>query len=310
MKAFTERAKASAERAKNKTPTEDSLSTAESSNKAILPQVTTTTRETENEGGNLDYLTFHLVFTVPLFVLLVALYLRERLRPDDASPWGVVIVAAIALVYTTPWDSYMIRREVWGYGDGRVFLRLFEVPLGEYLFFVLQPLVAGLWLYLLLARTETRPSGGWSPRYLLAAVGVGVTAVGWWWAQGTETFYIGMILVWAGPVLVLQWAYGGHYVFRNAGVVAAAVVPPTVYFASADRFAIENGIWIISDELTAGLMFLGLPVEEGAFFLVTNLLVVQGVMLFRWTLDEWRAWAEEYEAVARLTRLSVRGPSE
>lgn len=291
------------------TRTEPTLSAAESSNKAILPHRTTTIRERENEGSNLEYLTFHLVFTVPLFVLLVALYLRERLHLDDPSPWGVVIVAGIALVYTAPWDSYMIRQEVWGYGDGRVFLRLFEVPLGEYLFFILQPLIAGLWLYLLLARTETSPSGGWSPRYVLTAAGVGVTAAGWWWAQGTETFYIGMILVWAGPVFVLQWAYGGHYVFRNAGVVAAAVVPPTVYFASADRFAIENGIWTISDELTAGLRFLGLPVEEGAFFLVTNLLVVQGVMLFQWTLSEWRVWAEEYETVARLTRLAGRGPS-
>jgi len=257
----------------------------------------------------LDYLTFHLIFTLPLLVVLAVVYLRERLYLDDPSPWGMVVVGVIALVYTTPWDSYMIRREVWGYGDGRVFVRFLEVPLGEYLFFVLQPLVVGLWLYLLLARTETRPSGGWTPRYILVTAGVGVTGLGWWWARGTETFYIGMVLVWAGPVLALQWAYGGHHIVRNAGVVAAAVFPPTVYFASVDRFAIENGIWMLSDELTTGMKFLGLPVEEGAFFLVTNLLVVQGIILFRWTLSEWRVWAEEYETVGRLTRLAGRGPS-
>lgn len=257
----------------------------------------------------MDYLTFHLLFTVPLFVVLMILYLRERLYLDGSSPWGTVIVAVIAFVYTTPWDSYMIRREVWWYGDGRVSARLFEVPLGEYIFFVIQPIITSLWLYLLLARKKTRPSDGWEMRYILTAGGIAVTGLGWWLTQGAESFYIGMVLVWAGPVLVLQWAYGGHYVFRNKGIVAAAVVPPTVYFASVDRFAIENGIWIISDELTTGLKFLGLPVEEGAFFLLTNLLVVQGVMLFRWTIQEWRVWAKEYETVGRLTRLAGHGPS-
>lgn len=257
----------------------------------------------------MNYLTFHLLFTVPLFVVLMILYLRERLYLDGSSPWGTVIVAVIAFVYTTPWDSYMIRRGVWRYGEGRVSVSLFEVPLGEYIFFVIQPIITGLWLYLLLARTKTRPSGGWTPRYILAAAGLGVTLMGWWWTQGAKSFYIGMVLVWAGPVLVLQWAYGGHYIFRNVRVVAAAVVPPTVYFASVDRFAIENGIWILSDELTTGLRVIGLPVEEGAFFLVTNMLVVQGVMLFRWTVEEWRVWAKEYETVERLTRLAGRGPS-
>ena len=257
----------------------------------------------------MDYLTFHLLFTVPLLVVLAAVYLRERLYADDSSPLGALIVSVIALVYTTPWDSYMIRREVWWYGEGRVSVRLFEVPLGEYLFFIIQPVIAGMWLYLVLARTETRPSGGWAPRYVLALVGVGVTGIGWWWAQGTETFYVGMVLVWAAPVFVLQWVYGGHHIVRNLRVVAAAVVPPTLYFASIDRLAIEDGIWVISDELTTGVKVLGLPVEEGAFFLVTNLLVVQGIVLFRWTLSEWRVWAEKYETVGRLTRLAGRGPS-
>ena len=257
----------------------------------------------------MDYLTFHLLFTVPLFAALGAIYLRRRLYVDDHSPWGAAVVAVIAFVYTTPWDSYMIRRGVWWYGEGRVAARFWEVPLGEYFFFVIQPFITGFWLYLVLTRLDIRPSGDWVPRYALAVFAVAVTGAGWWWAQGVETFYIGMILVWAGPVLLLQWAYGGHHIARNAHVFAAAVVPPTLYLASVDRVAIENGVWIISDELTTGIDVLGLPVEEGAFFFVTNVLVVQGIMLFRWTLDDWRVWVEEYESVARLTRLFGLGPS-
>ncbi|MFP4188347.1 MAG: lycopene cyclase domain-containing protein [Halobacteria archaeon] len=254
----------------------------------------------------MNYIGFHLIFTVPVLGVLLAVYLRQRV-PAKYSPLGVVAVTAIAFVYTTPWDSYMVRRGVWRYGDGVVTGRVWEVPFGEYLFFVVQPLIAGFWLYVVLNRTETRFAGDAALRWLLGGVGVGVTALGWWWTRGEPTFYIGMILVWAGPPLALQWVYGGHYLVRNARTVVAGLVPPTLYLASVDRFAVENELWIISDGFTTGVDVLGLPVEEGAFFLVTNLLVVQGIVLFRWTLDEWRVWAEEYD-IPVLTRLAERGP--
>ena len=246
---------------------------------------------------------------MPVFLALVAVYIRGRLYADDYSPWGVGIVALIALVYTTPWDSYMIRRGVWSYGDGVTVARLLEIPLGEYVFFVVQPLITGAWLYVLLSRAETRDAGDWTPRWALTLAALGLTAVGgyWAWVTGGRTFYIGMILVWAGPVLGLQWAYGGHYIARNARAVAAGVLPSALYLASADRLAIENGLWSLSDELTTGVDVLGLPVEEGAFFVVTCLLVVQGIMLFRWTLDDWRSWLDEYPS---LRRLPVPYPSE
>lgn len=258
---------------------------------------------------DLTYPTFHLIFTIPVFVVIAAVYFYRRLHADDWSPWGTVLVTFIAFTYTTPWDSYMIGQEVWWYGDGVLLARFWRVPVGEYFFFVIQPLITGFWLYIVLTRLDTDRAGSWTPRWLLTAAGVGITAIGWWWAQGTPTFYLGMILVWAGPVLVLQWGYGGHYLLRNIHVVAAGVTPATLYLASADRVAIENGVWVISEELTTGIYVLGLPVEEGLFFLVTNLLVVQGIMLFRWTLDEWRVWSEEYESFRSFVRvLPVSGP--
>jgi len=114
------------------------------------------TSEKDCGGEKLDYLTFHLLFTVPVFAALGAVYLRKRLYVDDHSPLGAIVVAVIAFVYTTPWDSYMIRQEVWWYGEGRVAARFWEVPLGEYLFFLIQPLITGLWLYLVLTRLATR----------------------------------------------------------------------------------------------------------------------------------------------------------
>ena len=82
----------------------------------------------------MDYLTFHLIFTVPLLIALAAICLRKRQQDNGSVLWGTGVVALIAFIYTTPWDSYMIRQGAWRYGDGRVLMRFWEIPVGEYLF--------------------------------------------------------------------------------------------------------------------------------------------------------------------------------
>jgi lycopene cyclase domain-containing protein len=49
--------------------------------------------------------------------------------------------------------------------------------------------------------------------------------------------------------------------------------------------ALSVGLWRLSGRYTTGLAVAGLPVEEGAFFLVTNLFVVQGLVLLWWLLE-------------------------
>ncbi len=99
------------------------------------------------------------------------------------------------------------------------------------------------------------------------------------------TLYLGAILAWAGPVLALQWAVGGPYLVSARRHVAWAVAVPTLYLSSVDRLAIEWGLWTISPAHSTGLTVAGLPIEEGAFFLVTSLMIVQGLVLFHWVLE-------------------------
>ncbi len=91
--------------------------------------------------------------------------------------------------------------------------------------------------------------------------------------------YLGLILVWAGPVLALQWAIGSTQLWATKRTWLIGTLVPTVYLWIADRIAIAQGIWSISDTYTTGLNLFGLPIEEATFFLVTNLLVVQGLLL-------------------------------
>jgi lycopene cyclase domain-containing protein len=115
--------------------------------------------------------------------------------------------------------------------------------------------------------------------------GVLVGAVGAALLLESATFYMGAILAWAGPVLALQWGVGWPYLWRVRRRLAVGTAVPTAYFATADRIAIDAGIWVLSGRYTTGMTVAGLPIEEGAFFLITNLFVVQGLLLYAWILQ-------------------------
>ncbi|NNF58274.1 MAG: lycopene cyclase domain-containing protein, partial [Rhodothermaceae bacterium] len=124
-------------------------------------------------------------------------------------------------------------------------------------------------------------------RWIGVAGFIGATFIGWALLASEPTRYLALILVWACPVLAVQWAYGGHHLWRLRRVLALAVAVPTLYLWVADRIALALGIWHISDRFTTGLAPGGLPIEEALFFVVTNVLVVQGLvlMLHTWGMD-------------------------
>ncbi|WP_254839203.1 lycopene cyclase domain-containing protein [Natronomonas marina] len=260
-----------------------------------------------------SYLQFHVAFLVPALSMLAAAAVVTRTRTPRRTVWsvggssywvGVAVVTLLAVVYTTPWDNYLISRGVWGYGDGRTLVHLWLAPLGEYLFFVLQPVLTALWLGQLTLR-EGWPEPGLlrggdlgslvrrealsvAPRLLAGAVAVGLGVAGLALLSTPSTLYLGAILAWSAPVLLLQWVVGAPQLYHQRRVLAVGVAVPTVYLWVVDRIAIATGIWHISAEHTTGLAILGLPIEEALFFAVTNLFVVQGLVLFRWVMDRWR----------------------
>jgi lycopene cyclase domain-containing protein len=220
-------------------------------------------------------------------------------------------MVTIALAYTTPWDNYLVRQGVWSYGDGTVLATIWHAPLGEYLFIVLQSVLAAVWVYLVLGRRRTTPAfhvADVARRTRLAGVVAGgaVTAAGLAMTTSQSTYYLGAILAWAGPVWALQWGFGWQYLWLRRRSMLLAVVPPTLYLWVTDLFAIELGLWTISPDFTTGLALAGLPVEEAVFFLVTNLFVAQGLVLLEGVL------AAVPDPLARLsaTRTALRGVVE
>ncbi len=234
----------------------------------------------------LSYLQFHLVFVIPP---LVALALTTQFPMDGrryAAPAGVTLLVVIAVVYTTPWDNHLIATGVWAYGEGAVRARLWHAPVEEYLFFVLQPLITSLWLCRL--PTSTDYSFGISHRQRLLGVLGGALVAGAGLALFAEsTYYLGSLLLWAGPVLALQWGFGWPVLWDLRRTLALGVLVPSAYLWVADRIAIELGIWTFDEQFLTGVAVFGLPIEELLFFLLTNLFVVQGLLLFWWVTDRW-----------------------
>ena len=180
-------------------------------------------------------------------------------------------------------------REVWTYPPDRVFATVGYVPVEEYAFFVIQTVITGLWVRLLQARWPAQAAPARRTARVVGTAVFGALAVAGaaLIVAGGHGLYLGLILAWACPILALMWGIGGHLIWARRRLVAWAVAPVTLYLWLADRFAIHDGIWTITDATRTGAELLGLPAEEALFFLVTNLLVAQGlVMLEREALAE------------------------
>ena len=157
--------------------------------------------------------------------------------------------------------------------------------------------MAALWLYNLDIPThgDLRLPGGTRLAGLVAGLGVGAIGVGLLLA-GPSTLYLGAIIAWAGPILAIQWAFGWPHLVRARRAVALAVSVPTVYLWVLDWYAISSGLWTISTTYTVGIAPFGLPIEEALFFLVTNVFIVQGLVLYLWLVEQWPTVAADVRA--------------
>lgn len=232
----------------------------------------------------MTYFGFLLLFVVvPVAVLL---RWTRGYRPEGSGiPFSraLLYIAIVAFAYTTPWDNYLVAEGIWTYGADRVLGTLFYVPYEEYAFFLLQPVLSGLWMRALLrrgldsgrkpARNAVRVAG--IVAGISAAAGAGILLTGW--EKGT---YLGLIIAWACPVIAALAFFSGPAIAARWRSVSWTILAPTLYLWIADRFAISDGIWHIEDATSLDIDPLGLPIEEAVFFLVTNVLVAFGLVTF------------------------------
>lgn len=258
----------------------------------------------------MSYFTFLGWFVGIPLMLLLALTLIDRWRgrtlPPALHSWPVTYVmmahVVVAIIYTTPWDNYLVATRVWWYDPALVTgLVLGWVPIEEYTFFVLQTVLTSLWLisvakYLMptlhtqgkaTASPATATNGvpessranrlRWGSTAIAGLVwlaSVVILLVGW--QPGT---YLALELSWALVPIMLQLAFGADILWRYRTLVFWSLFVPTIYLSAADMVAIGAGTWTIDPAQSTGLLIGNLPIEEFVFFLLTNTLVVFGTIL-------------------------------
>lgn len=92
--------------------------------------------------------------------------------------------------------------------------------------------------------------------------------------------YLGLLLPWALPVVALQWAVGHAALRRRLRLLLLTTALPTAYLVGSDAVALSQGIWAIHRDRVLGLYLGNVPVEEALFFLLTDLMVAQSLVLF------------------------------
>lgn len=242
----------------------------------------------------MTYFGFLAQFLLVPLLLLGGLTLRDWHRgvklPQELQsyPAWLVLLAhvVVAVLYTTPWDNYLVATAVWWYDPALVTgIILGWVPIEEYTFFVLQTLLAGLWLLYLARRLSVDRQPILHHRQIrwistLVLGGVWLVAVVMFFTGWQPGIYLALELGWALPPIMLQLAFGADILWRYRRLVAAALLPPLVYLSFADALAIQAGTWTINPAQSFNIFFGGhLPIEEFVFFLLTNTLVVFGMIL-------------------------------
>lgn len=188
----------------------------------------------------------------------------------------------LAFIYTTPWDNYLVKTQVWSYPPDRVLGRIGYVPLEEYSFFIFQTYLTGLWCYFVIQKWKISsvPDENLTFKWAGAIILLGLWLFGFSQIGRAHFEYLSLILVWAIPVILLQWTVGANYFRNNFLSFIMTLIPVTFYLIVCDGLAIHWGIWHISPEQTLGWNIFGLPIEECIFFLVTNVMVAMGLIFF------------------------------
>ena len=228
---------------------------------------------------------------------------------NGRAVWTAIgIHILLAVVYTTPWDNYLVATGVWYYNPDLVTgIVIGYVPIEEYTFFVVETILSGLWWWFL-ARRLSPPKTEFKPNKLLVNISSVLLVVVW--AVFTYLFFFGadkwtylsITLFWALPAILPQLLFGADIIWHYRKLVFWAIMVPGTYLSMMDIVALSDTTWSISKEQTTGILFFGiLPLEEVVFFFITNILITFGMTLLLANVSEGRL-AELKQLLGKMRR--------
>ena len=254
----------------------------------------------------MTYFGFLLRFLILPIVIFLAITWWDN-KNNKSTPgfangravWIAILVHIIlAVVYTTPWDNYLVATGVWYYNPNLVTGIVFGyVPIEEYTFFVLETILSGLWWWFL-ARRVSLPQE-FKPNKLLVYLSTGFLFIAWiiftalFFSDNEPITYLSITLFWAFPAILPQLLYGADILWHHRKLVVLSILIAGVYLSLADIVALNDTTWSISKGQTTGILFFDiLPLEEVVFFFITNILITFGMTLLLSNIGKQRfsAW--------------------
>jgi putative membrane protein len=261
----------------------------------------------------MTYFGFLLRFLlIPILVFLAITWWDNRTNKptpgfrNRRAVWiGIAIHVLLAVVYTTPWDNYLVATGVWYYNPDLVTgIVIGYVPIEEYTFFVVETILSGLW-WLFLARRLAPPTQEFKPNKMLVYASAGVLIITWiiftylFFSDNEPITYLSIILFWALPAILPQLLFGADILWHYRKLVFLGIVVPGTYLSLMDIVALTDTTWSISKSQTTGVLFFGiLPLEEVLFFFITNVLITFGMTLLLANVSQERL-AELKQIIAK-----------
>ena len=256
----------------------------------------------------MTYFGFLLRFLfIPILIFLIITLWDDRngkqlqgFRNGNAVWTAIGIHVLLAVVYTTPWDNYLVATKVWYYNPQLVTgIVIGYVPIEEYTFFVVETIFAGLWWWFLarrfdspaLARGASVATTPLSEEKFVSnkkiiQISSGVLIFIWTISAYLLFFgnikwtYLSIISFWALPAILPQLLFGADILWHHRKLVFWAIMVPGMYLSLMDIVALQDTTWSISPSQTTGVLFFGiLPLEEVVFFFITNVLITFGMTL-------------------------------
>ncbi|GAA6016262.1 hypothetical protein JCM10207_000450 [Rhodosporidiobolus poonsookiae] len=234
--------------------------------------------------GGLDYWIVHSRWTIPPALILWITFRKLRTRRDVLK---TLFLIAIAVTATIPWDSYLIRHRIWSYPESSVVgPTLFSIPYEEIFFFFVQTYITAT-VYAVFSRPVVHAvllprhaSEGQATRWIgtagfLAVLALAIAKL----EEGGEGTYLALIVGWVAPFLALLWFIAStHITSMPRYAVLLPILLPTFFLWECDARALQRGTWVIEKGTKLGLSYRGLEIEEAVFFLLTNVMIVFGLI--------------------------------
>lgn len=253
--------------------------------------------------GTMTYFEFLLRFLiVPIIIFLAITFWDNRnnrliqgFRNGRAVWMAIGIHILLAVVYTTPWDNYLVATGVWYYNPELVTgIVIGYVPIEEYSFFVVETILSGLWWWFL-ARRLSPPLIEYKSNKKLVHISSGLLVIVWviftslFFFGDPKWTYLSITLFWALPAILPQLLFGADILWHYRRLVFLGIVIPGLYLSLMDVVALKETTWSISPTQTTGILFFGiLPLEEVVFFFITNVLIIFGMTLLLANVSEGR----------------------